>query len=140
MSGELSKQSWMLLAVTTPFIAGLTHLAIDSLRSAAPATPEARDVSFRVLFDDRVSFPQTIRQSTIEKLLGPEYEIVARRSAADQPTGDRSAEVSESRNCRIDHHGGLLTLRVPQEASTGEIAGRLEQLSRVKSVTIYKNQ
>jgi hypothetical protein len=29
----------------------------------------------------------------------------------------------------------LLTLRVPQGANSAEIAGRLEQLSRVKSVT-----
>ena len=138
MSGDLSKQNWIMLVVTTPFIAGLTHLALESVRSAPPvATSETREVSFKVVFDERVGFPQTIRQSTIEKLLGPEYEIVERRGPADFSASDRSADGSDFRDCRIQHHGGLLTMRVPQGASSAEIAGRLEQLSRVKLVTVY---
>jgi len=137
MSGKLSKQNWILLAVTTPFIAGLTHLALESVRSAPVLASDTRDVSFKVVFDERVGFPQTIRQSTVEKLLGPEYEIVARPGPAEPRARDRSAEAGDSRDCRIQRHGGLLTLRVPQWASSVEIAGRLEQLGRVKSVTIY---
>jgi hypothetical protein len=136
MSGDLSKQNWIMLAITTPFIAGLTHLALDSVRSAPPVEPDSRAVSFKVVFDDRVSFPQTIRQSTIEKLLGPEFEIVVRRGPADLSSSDRSAEGSDFRDCRFQNHGGSLTLRVPQGASPAEIAGRLEQLSRVKLVTV----
>jgi hypothetical protein len=137
MSGDLSKRNLIILAVTIPFVAGLTHLALNSVRSAPPVSSETRAVSFKVVFDERVGFPQTIRQSTIEKLLGPEYEIIARRGAEEQSASDRSAEASDSRDCRIQHHGGFLMLRVPQWASSAEIAGRLEQLSRVKSVTIH---
>jgi len=87
--------------------------------------------------DERVNFPQTIRESTIGKLLGPEYEIVARPGAAKKSSGGRPATATDSRDCRIERHGGLLTLRVPQAASSTEIAGRLEQLGRVKSVKVH---
>jgi len=130
MAGDLTKQNWLLLAVTTPFIAALTHLAIQSVYTVPATASETRNVAFKIVFDDRVSFPQTISQSTIEKLLGPEYEIVAR----NQP-----GQMSDGRDCRIQQHGGLLTLRIPQEANSAEIAGRLEQLSRVKLVTLFQD-
>ena len=137
MSSELSKQDWVMLALTTPFIAGMTHLALESVCSVQPEVLETRDVSFKVVFDDRVSFPQTISQSTVVKLLGPEYEIVAPRGAAQPSTGARPAAASGGRDCRIDGHGGLLTLRVPEEASPAEIARRLEKLGRVKLVNVH---
>src|SRR5579872_3449984 len=121
MSGDLSKQNWIMLAVTSPFIAGLTHLALESVRSAPAVASDTRDVSFKIVFDERVGFPQTIRQSTIEKLLGPEYEIVTRSGPAEPSPIDRSTEGSDNRDCRIQRHGGLLTLRVPQGASSAEI-------------------
>jgi len=126
MSGDLSKQNWFKLALATPLIAGLTHLALQSLYSVPAPACETRDVSFKIVFDDRVGFPQMIRQSTIEKMLGPEYEIVGR----SQPGQGR-----DSRDCPIQQHGGLLKLRIPPEANPAEIADRLEQLSRVKFVT-----
>lgn len=129
MPGDLSRQNWVMLALTTPFIAGLTHLALQSLYTVPAPACDTRSVAFKIVFDDRVSFPQTIRQSTIEKLLGAGYEIVAR---------SEPGQVSDDRDCRIERHGGLLTLRIPPEASPAEIAGRLEQLSRVKFVSVYK--
>jgi hypothetical protein len=130
MAGDLSKKNWLMLAVTAPFIAGMTHLAWQNVNSGPASAADKRDVSFKIVFDDRVSFPQTIRQSTIEKLLGPDYEIVAR---------PLPGEPSDCRDCRIRQHGGLLTVRVPQSASSAEIAARLEQLSRVKFVTVSQN-
>jgi hypothetical protein len=130
MAGDLSKKNWLMLAITVPFIAGMTYLAWQNVKSRPAFATDTRDVSFKIVFDDRVGFPQTIRQSTIEKLLGPEYEIVAR---------PRSGEAGDSRDCRIQRHGGLLTVRVPQSASSAEIAARLEQLSRVKLVTVSQN-
>jgi hypothetical protein len=70
-------------------------------------------------------------------LLGPEYELVPSRYAAEQPVRRHTGEAGDSRDCQINYQGGLLTVRVPKWASSVDIAGRLEQLSRVKSVTIY---
>ena len=136
MWGDLSKKNRIMLAATLPLIAGLTYLALSSLRSVQPVIPETRDVSFKIEFDDRVTFPQTIRQRTIEKLLGLEYQIVAPRHSTGVPTGERSSEASDGGDCHFNRHGGFLTLRVPQSASSVEIAGRLEQLGRIKSATI----
>jgi hypothetical protein len=146
MPGDLNKQNWMMLSATTPFIAGLIYLAIYSIQPAQSAVPVTRDVSFKVVFDERVSFPQTIRQSTIKRLLGPEYEIVMSAGEQVAPEGESTADPATTawpsgagsvRDCVIDDHGGLLTLRVPQAANSADIAARLGQLGRIKLITVY---
>ncbi len=137
---ELTKVRWSMLLVTTPFIAALLYLAVRNAGSAELVASDSRIVSFKVYFDERVRFPENIRQSTIKMLFGPGYAIVDADRAADVSRAHQPAEKERDCDCRVTHQGGLLALRVPQHAVTADIAAKLSRLSRIKTIVIHMNE
>jgi hypothetical protein len=141
MPFDLSKQRWAMFIATSPFLAGMLYLAVrNAAGSAEPAVADTRVVTFKVYFDDRVRFPEKIRQSTIKMMLGPGFEIVDGHRSVELPAVRSHSEKERDRDCQIHHQGGLLALRVPQRAVTADVAARLSQLARIKTVIIYMNE
>jgi hypothetical protein len=104
----------------------------------APETPPAeRFISFRLFFYDRTRFPQTIRQSSIEFLLGPEYQLVAGGESRASRWRSADSDPNDFRDRRIYADGGVITLRTPEHARRRAVADKLELMSRIKMVRIY---
>jgi hypothetical protein len=93
----------------------------------APAAlpPGTKIVSFKLFFDERAQFPQTIRQSTIERLLGGGYELA-----------DPSASTA-GHDWTVEHDGGVISLRAPENAKSSDIVSKLERLGRIRLVKSY---
>ncbi|MBI3862182.1 MAG: hypothetical protein HY290_09835 [Planctomycetia bacterium] len=140
MPDDLSKQRWTMVAATTPFMAAMLYLAVHSAGSAEPPVAETRVVSFKVFFDERVRFPETIRQSTIKMLFGPGYEIIEARAQTESPVEAPQPSKHREPDCKIYIQGGLLTLKVPNAVATAQIVAKLKRLTRIKDIEVHMNE
>lgn len=133
---------WGIAVVGFVSVAGLLPLVLArSMTPADPApgapAPGTKIVSFKLYFDERAQFPQTIRQSTIERLLGPGYELSDYTGSRPGRASEIGAYSSGGRDWTVEEDGGVIVLRAPENAKSADIITRLERLSRIRLVKSY---
>lgn len=128
--------SWIVVVFAFASIFGLVPLLLALAETPEPP-PADKLLSFRLFFYDRTRFPQTIRQSTIDLLLGPEYQLVAGGESRAFRWRDAESDPGDFRDRRIYIDGGVITLRAPLHARKRVVADKLELMSRIKAVRTY---
>jgi len=127
---------WGVVFIVFASIFGFVPLVL-ALAEAPEPPPAEKLISLKLFFYDRTRFPQTIRQTTIDFLLGPEYQLVAGGESRAVRWRDAESDPSDFRDRRIYIDGGVITLRAPQNARRRAVADKLELMSRIKMIQIY---
>ena len=134
---------WGVAVVVAVSVAGFVPLLLARTEPADPVpggrepVPGTKIVSFKLYFDERAQFPQTIRQGTIERLLGPGYELVESPSSRGGQSGDTGTASAGGRDCTLEHDCGVISLRAPENAKSADIVSKLERLGRIRLVRSY---
>jgi hypothetical protein len=134
---------WGVAVVAVVSVAGFVPLLLartepaDPVPGAREPVPGTKVVSFKLYFDERAQFPQTIRQSTMERLLGPGYELVESTASRGSQSGETGTTSVGGRDCTLEHDGGVISLRVPESAKSADIVSKLERLGRIRLVRSY---
>jgi hypothetical protein len=125
--------SWGGVVISFAAVLGFAPLLL-ALSAPAEPLPTEKLVSFKLYFFDRTRFPQTIRQTTIAMLLGPDYELVQGTEPRVPSWRDAELDEAAANDCQVYIDGGVITLRAPDYARRRAIADKLELISHVKRV------
>lgn len=132
---------WGVAIVGFVSVAGFMPLLLARSEPADPAPaappPGTKIVSFKLFFDDRAQFPQTIRQSTIERLLGSGCELADFTGSRHSRGSETGAYSSGGHDWTVEEDGGVIVLRVPESAKSADIITKLERLSRIRLVKSF---
>jgi len=134
---------WGVAVVAVVSVAGFVPLLLartepaDPVPGAREPVPGTKVVSFKLFFDERAQFPQTIRQGTIERLLGPGFELVDSPASRGGQSGETGPASEGGRDCTLGRGGGVISLRAPENAKSADIVSKLERLGRIRLVRSY---